>query len=90
MARRGWRSRELLGPADVDGTGEMPFEVVGAGVRVEREAAVDDPDVRVAQMRGDAFGGPEKIRTYQRAHTRGHSTAALIFPRLKNQEEGPQ
>jgi hypothetical protein len=46
----------------------MAREVVRIGVSVHLEPAVDDPDVRVLQACGNAFGGPEEAGTGEWAH----------------------
>lgn len=72
----------------------MRLPVVGAHVAVGAVAAVDDPHVRVSERSRHPIGGPEEVRTRERAHRdnlavlRGNLRRGLALVRLRT-HRGP-
>jgi len=46
----------------------MAGEILGPRVGIDPEAAVNDPDLRIAEASSDAFRRPEEIRAREGAH----------------------
>ena len=73
----------------------MGLQVLGTGLGVEAEPAVDDPDLRVAQPPGDVLGRAEQVRTGERAHPdnlgvlRGNIRRGLALVRLRTHRAPP-
>src|SRR5881396_1148233 len=80
MTRRGWGSRKVARPAQIDRAGQMIAEVLRVHVLVEAEAAVDYTHIRVAHAGGDVVGGPEKVRPRERGHERHSIRVSLAGP----------
>src|SRR5690348_12425096 len=68
MARRRRGSGDVAGPVQVHGAGQVAGEVVRSRVAAHVEPAVDHPDLRILEARGDPFGRPEEVRAGEGAH----------------------
>ena len=79
MSGGGRGSGQIARPIAVDGTRQVAAQIVPFGIALEREAAIDDADLRVTQLRGCLLGGQEEIWAREWAHvsdfSRSHATA---------------
>ena len=89
MTGRGRGSGDVAAPVDMHRSRQMRVQVVGAGLSVEAEPAVDDPDLRIGEARGHLLGRPKEVRTRERAHRdnlavlRGNIRRGLALVRLR-------
>src|SRR6266511_3303188 len=81
MAGRGWGSGQVAGPIAVDRTGHMTVQVILFRVGLEREAAIDAPNLLVVEPRGCLLGGPKQVRTREGAHVSDSSLSSICAMR---------
>src|SRR6185503_2557926 len=81
MTGCGWGSGEITGPVAVDRAGQVTVQIVVARVGFEREAAIHDAHLTVAELRGCLLGGPKEVRARKGAHVSDFSRSRVTAMR---------
>src|SRR5258705_6868830 len=65
----------------VDGAGEVAFQIIVSCFCFEREAAIHDAHLRIAQLPGCLLRGPKEVRARERAHVSDFSRSSVTAMR---------